>query len=69
MTKARFTPEALAQALTEFTRECETTVREISQGKNGAITERRIPGAPLREYTPPKTQPKEYDEQDERFTD
>lgn len=69
MTKARFTEADLAQALTEFTRECETTVREVSQGKNGSIVERRLPGAPLREYTPPKTQPKEYDGENEEPSD
>jgi hypothetical protein len=66
MTKARFTEADLAQALTEFTRECETTVREVSQGKNGSIVERRLPGAPLREYTPKAPPPeKEYNGENE----
>lgn len=52
MTKARFTEADLAQALTEFTSECETSVREISQGRNGDVVERRLPGAEVREYVP-----------------
>lgn len=69
MIKARFTEADLAQALTEFTRECETTVREVSQGKNGSIVERRLPGAPVRDYTPKAPPEKEYDEPNERPVD
>ena len=69
MTKARFTQEDLVTAQAAFLAECETTVRTISQGKNGAITESRLPGAPVRDYTPPKTQPKEYDGEDEEPAD
>ena len=69
MTKARFTQEDLVTAQAAFLAECETTVRTISQGKNGAITESRLPGAPVRDYTPPKTQPKDYDGEDEEPAD
>jgi hypothetical protein len=70
MTKARFTEADLAQALTEFTRECETTVREVSQGKNGSIVERRLPGAPLRDYTPkPLSDTKLYKEESNEQTE
>lgn len=69
MTKARFTQEDLLTAQAAFLAECETTVRTISQGKNGAITESRLPGAPVRDYTPKAPPEKEYDEQDERPTD
>ena len=70
MTKARFTEADLTQALTEFTRECETTVREVSQGKNGSIVERRLPGAPLREYTPkPLSDTKLYKEESNEQTE
>ena len=69
MTKARFTQEDLLAAQEAFLAECETTVRTISQGKNGAILESRLPGAPVRDYTPPKTQPKDYDGEDEEPAD
>jgi len=69
MTKARFTQEDLVTAQAAFLAECETTVRTISQGKNGAITESRRLGAPVRDYTPPKTQPKDYDGEDEEPAD
>ena len=65
MTKARFTEADLVNAKAEFLAECETTVREVSQGKNGAITESRLPGAPVRDYTPKAPPEKEYDEPNE----
>lgn len=65
MTKARFTQADITAAQDAFLAECETTVREISQGLHGTITESRLPCAPVRDYTPPKTQPKDYDQEDE----
>ena len=61
MTKARFTEADLVAAQNAFLSVCENSIRPISQGKNGAITESRLPGAPVRDYTPPKTQPKDYE--------
>ena len=65
MTKTRFTKEQLAEAQEAFLAECESTVRTVSQGKNGNIIESRIPGAPVREYTPKAPPLKDYDGEDE----
>ena len=69
MTKARFTQEDLLAAQEAFLAECETTVRTISQGKNGAIMESRLPGAPVRDYTPKAPPEKDYDGEDEEPAD
>lgn len=64
MSKARFTQAALDQALTTFTSQCETMVRNISAGKNGDVVERRLLGAEVREYVPkPLSDTKLYKEE------